>query len=294
MNMRVLLSEIPKTLSGSYTIEENSQHDPIVLYRLLYAAARRYNNLARAHALPLPQDRTNSSQPTSFPFLRLPSELRNEIYILSLRANESIEAVTHTTCTYDFENPHKPPTPGLLYVCKQVYTEARDILYAVNTFRFRSPDELFAFEERVGDWNARMVRGLHILMSTSGWPKTTPGVPPVGLVRVATATGERWRNGKGKFVAVEPGVRWCAHATHWAAALQRTRMNGVVRVYVKEAGTARPRLEFKRFVEAREAWPEDWEVFVKKIVSADSIWMYEDEMNCGPGLIFSDEDDADL
>ncbi|PVI01869.1 hypothetical protein DM02DRAFT_613393 [Periconia macrospinosa] len=132
-------------------------HREGLLTALLYATARRYNTLL--------QEVTPHSAPP-FPFLRLPRELRDEIYVYALCAPayievESPQALTRP-CQDLLTNIHKPPTPGLLYVNKQVHAEAVESLYGSNTFRFQKPDAMRAFEARVGRANCTRVRRIGI------------------------------------------------------------------------------------------------------------------------------------
>lgn len=322
------INKIPPPEPGPYEIQKNGHH-PNVLYGLLYATARRYNNLARAHALLLTKQRpTNSSSDLHpFPFLRLPRELRNEIYTLSLRATSSVEAVKCPTYTDAFEHPHKPPTPGLLYVSKQVYSEARDILYVVNTFRFRSPDQMLAFEDQVGEWNSRLVRGLDILVCIPGVDVAVPAPPrPVAeLMRMTTRKRKRRRIEADIRNYVTKVATWSPYPTHWAAALQRTQMNGIVRLCVKAEGApgvrmpeelrecikivleggrecvrrAKLQLELTGFEgESRRLFPLHWEVVLKETEMTSEFMeilrQYEEEKRGCGRLPLPDEGDADL
>ncbi|KAF2240507.1 hypothetical protein BU26DRAFT_206785 [Trematosphaeria pertusa] len=133
--------------------------------QLLYSTVRRYNRtyeeLERLKAA------TGFNKP--FPLLRLPRELRDEIYTYSLRAASSVETVPRRPFMLtEGDNPFKPPTAGLLRANKQVYHEAVGILYSKNVFRFQEPGQLFAFEEQIGVESRRRVREICIWIRFPG------------------------------------------------------------------------------------------------------------------------------
>ncbi|CAI6338068.1 unnamed protein product [Periconia digitata] len=140
---------------------EPTLHQRDTLAALLYATARRYNSLLQE---------TSAQQPTRppFPFLRLPREVRDAIYIHALRTPSfhiNIESpdARFPPCTALFANPHKPASPGLLLVNKQIHAEAADTLYgASNTFRFYTPDAMRVFDSRIGAANCARVRRISI------------------------------------------------------------------------------------------------------------------------------------
>jgi hypothetical protein len=62
-----------------------------------------------------------------------------------------------------FENyPWKPPTPGLLLVNRQIYSEAVELLYSKNTFSFKAPQELLDFEHRIAPSHLDTIRRIRI------------------------------------------------------------------------------------------------------------------------------------
>lgn len=98
-----------------------------------------------------------------FPILRLPREIRDEIYTYSLCAAISVE--TRPQRPYFFtvqDNLFKPPTSGLLCTNKQIYYEAIEILYSKNIFKFQEPEHLFDFEKQIGLENCKRVREICI------------------------------------------------------------------------------------------------------------------------------------
>jgi hypothetical protein len=125
--------------------------------RLLWSTARRYNKTCEE--LERLQESTGFNKP--FPFLRLPRELRDEIYTYSLRAAVSVETIPRFLIPIK-NNFFKPPTAGLLRANKQIYHEAIEILYSKNIFKFQEPGHLFAFEEQIGFENRKRVREICI------------------------------------------------------------------------------------------------------------------------------------
>ena len=98
-----------------------------------------------------------------FPILRLPREIRDEIYTYSLCAAISVETRPQRPFFLTVkDNPFKPPTSGLLCTNKQIYHEAIEILYSKNIFKFQEPEHLFAFEKQIGPENCKRVREICI------------------------------------------------------------------------------------------------------------------------------------
>lgn len=201
-------------------------------------------------------------------------------------------------------------------------------MYAVNTFRFRSPDRMLAFEDQVGEWNSRMVRRLDILVRIPGVDVTVraPPRPVAELMRVTTRKRKRKRSEGDIGNCVADMATWSTYPTHWAAALQRTQMNEVVRLCVKAEGVgermpeelrecigmvlegrrkcvrrAKLQLELTGFkVESRRLFPLHWEVVVQEterlseFVDVEMLKQYEDEMFVCGQMPLPDEDDPDL
>lgn len=101
--------------------------------RLLHWAVRRYNKTYED--LERLKESTGLNKP--FPILRLPREIRDEIYTYSLRAAIGVETTSRLAIFVTTDNPFKPPTSGLLRANKQIYHEAIDILYSKNIFKFQ-------------------------------------------------------------------------------------------------------------------------------------------------------------
>ena len=126
--------------------------------RFLFLTARKYNKTYEE--LERLKELIGFNKP--FPILRLPREIRDQIYTYSLCAPISAKTVSSLPLsTIPQDNPFKPPTPGLLRVNKQIYYEAIDILYSKNTFQFEEPEHLFAFEEQIGSENRKRVKTIH-------------------------------------------------------------------------------------------------------------------------------------
>jgi hypothetical protein len=126
--------------------------------RLLCSTARRYNKTYEE--LERLKESTGFNKP--FPILRLPREIRDEIYTYSLRAAISVETTRQRAFIPTTDNLFKPPTPGLLRANKQIYHEAVEILYSKNIFKFQEPGHLFAFQEQIGAENRKRVKEICI------------------------------------------------------------------------------------------------------------------------------------
>ena len=68
-------------------------------------------------------------------FLDLPAELRTQIYELALVSREHIDLLSFASPrTYQRPFQTTKLSPAILQTCKQVYEEASDVLYGLNTF----------------------------------------------------------------------------------------------------------------------------------------------------------------
>ena len=93
------------------------------------------------------------------PFLRFPREIRDQILAYALEA--PLTARTHPMpAKYTRISVFKPPTPGMLLVNRQVYREARRILYSRNAFAFSEPQHMLEFLEQIGDENKDRIQSL--------------------------------------------------------------------------------------------------------------------------------------
>ena len=125
--------------------------------RLLQSTVRKYNK--SYEELERLKEATGFNKP--FPIMRLPREIRDEIYTYSLRAASSV-ITTSQWFNPTIDNPFKPPTPGLLRANKQIHHEAIAILYLKNFFKFKNPGHLFAFEEQIGSESRKRVKEICI------------------------------------------------------------------------------------------------------------------------------------
>ncbi|KAK0100035.1 hypothetical protein ONS95_013150 [Cadophora gregata] len=100
-----------------------------------------------------------------FPFLQLPREIRDQIYLLALQAEKPIriepQELQHLSLDDD---RRKPATPSLLYLNRQISQEAAEILYSKNELSVTGPGELLRFQQQVGSRNKDLVRVLKIRM----------------------------------------------------------------------------------------------------------------------------------
>lgn len=123
-----------------------------------------------------------------FPFLELPAELRNEIYVLVL-GGRVIHGHVGRLCALPMDQNEAylssmlPPGPesselfsgrhkfctalvsehlalNVLLTCRQVHTEAREVPFSDNIFAFRRPENLIGFLKRIGNARAARVRDI--------------------------------------------------------------------------------------------------------------------------------------
>jgi hypothetical protein len=98
-----------------------------------------------------------------FPFLNLPREARDKIYLYCLQAPLEAETRLRPWMSLCFENySWKPPTPGLLLTDRQIYSEAVELLYSKNTFSFKAPQELLDFERKIAPSHLDLIRRIQI------------------------------------------------------------------------------------------------------------------------------------
>lgn len=235
-----------------------------VALQLLYSTVRQYNNLyAETQAL---RELAGFNKP--FPFLRLPREIRDEIYALAFRAARNVDCFQGVSCNGSpMENPFKPPTSGLLLVNRQTYNEGVEILYAENVLFFKDPGELFALERRIGQDNCACVRKVCIWVRM---PDSYENIPDPALL---------------------PQEEYDSVPTHWVAALKTCGLRNVRQLGIEAKATiAAPKIlldmpaELKECVEwfltrdekhvvprlllmgfkeeVRHEFPQSWEVVV--------------------------------
>lgn len=118
----------------------------------------------------------NSPEPTKFPFLALPRELRDQIYSYALAPVNDQERFPHDTYIIDFDigrkagytdltiRIHKDNIPGIaiLYASKQIYDEATTALYGGTPFRLEADRGIPHFFAMIGHKNASKIRHLII------------------------------------------------------------------------------------------------------------------------------------
>jgi hypothetical protein len=144
------ISELLSSVEGDGENDFEGTGKYALAIRALCSTARKYNRaLEEIENL---KNLTNLNKP--FPFLRLPREIRNEIYAYSLQAEIAVDTTLHRYLYPDSgtqrDEPCKPPTPGLLRVNKQIHDEAIKMLYSTNIFYFGDSSDMFAFKELIG------------------------------------------------------------------------------------------------------------------------------------------------
>lgn len=107
--------------------------------------------------------KSRKTPPKYFPFMQLPREIRDQIYLYALQAKDR-DAPQHSTWRLNssYRQTTKPHTPGLIRLNKQIYSETIQVLYQTNVFKFRRPRQLFNFEDQIGASNQSLVRHIQI------------------------------------------------------------------------------------------------------------------------------------
>ncbi|KAH8711862.1 hypothetical protein GQ44DRAFT_433242 [Phaeosphaeriaceae sp. PMI808] len=171
------------------------------LYTIVQKYNRSYMELERL------KEFTGFNKP--FPILRLPREIRDEIYSYSLIAKISVRTKPLLFPADNRDNPFVPLTPGLLLANKQIYQETIEMLYSQNIFFFEAPSDLFTFEEQIGPENCRRIKQICIWARFPGFNEIA--VDPEDL---------------------QPS-EYDSVPSHWIAALQRCRLERIVHLSIE-------------------------------------------------------------
>lgn len=94
-----------------------------------------------------------------FPFLRFPRRIRDQILTYALEAPISVRSHPIPAIVTSISK-YKPPTPGLLVVNRQVYREAKEMLYSWNTFSFSESQHMLDFFEQIGRENKDRIQSI--------------------------------------------------------------------------------------------------------------------------------------
>ena len=95
------------------------------------------------------------------PFLKFPREIRDKIYTYALQAPLTVR--THPiSLHFKSISIYKPPTPCMLLVNRQIYHEAKEIIYSRNTFTFFEPARMTEFVEQIGNENKDRIQSITI------------------------------------------------------------------------------------------------------------------------------------
>lgn len=100
---------------------------------------------------------------TQFDFLRLPREVRDQIYSYALLVPAQVTTAPRQSAT-PTHIKYKPLAPNICRLNKQTHEEGCEILYGRNVFHFSSPGELLSFEEKTGEKNRDLVQSVDILV----------------------------------------------------------------------------------------------------------------------------------
>ncbi|KAI9771413.1 MAG: hypothetical protein M1839_002803 [Geoglossum umbratile] len=133
-----------------------------------------------------------------FRFLKLPREIRDQIYLYALQAPiearpQPIRVIRKRQAMF------KPPTPSLCLLNRQVYEEANEILYTKNTIAFDEPQQIPDFLGKIGMRNRDLIRSISVFVIYN---------PPL--------LGE---------IGIEP--------RHWVNAFARCGLQGITSMHVK-------------------------------------------------------------
>ncbi|OCL03914.1 hypothetical protein AOQ84DRAFT_391892 [Glonium stellatum] len=123
-----------------------------------------------------------------FPFLALPREIRDQIYLYGLTAPQPINPSPNIL----EEDPYVPTKPGCPELClasKQVYYEANAILYAKTTFVFQDSEDMVDFFDRIGRRNTALIQSISIAINFT--PMVDGRAQPSDWVNALSKSGLR-------------------------------------------------------------------------------------------------------
>ncbi|KAL8836044.1 MAG: hypothetical protein Q9170_003089, partial [Blastenia crenularia] len=181
-------------------------------------------------------------------FNRLPLEIRREIYGYVLGREENcmillpfkIRAQPERCCsmndyvTWAARNEGLiagswkrfwPRRPALLQTCRQIYTEAVDLLYTDNTFVVKHPELLSRFIKAIPPQRLNTIRSLRICLETwqcgvlSQWAHTQTGREEWGKMWRAVAGMEHLMNLEVEFVGESYSYTWAEQPNIYLALL---------------------------------------------------------------------------
>ncbi|KAG9235833.1 hypothetical protein BJ875DRAFT_256313 [Amylocarpus encephaloides] len=114
------------------------------------------------------------SRDEPFPFLRLPREIRDQIYTYSLVLPGRTSA-----CRRVWRWHSMSLAPGVARVNKQIHLEASRVLYGESIFVFMSPKQLRTFQNEISAENCAKVRSISIDITVRGaCPNLSPRSVP--------------------------------------------------------------------------------------------------------------------
>lgn len=254
----------------------------------------------------IPSDNRTDEEPVqlseckeSFPILRLPRELRDEIYRFCLCAARAVEVPpTWTPCIIPDDGLVMPTTPALLRTNKQIYHEAREILYSENIFRFTRPKHLVHFWNQIGSANRKQVRQIFIQSSIPrkgeviSDPKDPPstennGYPSHWGAALALCDFE---NIVHLSVDTDPRNVWSEIPFGVAKDLQKLIEKVLERVPENEV----PRLSLTGYDEKeREKFPRNWKVVVNSLSYGVVLWQWRRQLFIDRGYRLVSRKDLD-
>ena len=118
---------------------------------------------------------TTKTPTQPFPFLSLPSEIRNRIYELALAPIKEDGSVSPHTIIASKKVHCPTATPALLHTSHQIYNEAAPILYRSTTFACYQFGSTGRWINKIGAANAGSIRTLRIFMSPGLNPNAIRG-----------------------------------------------------------------------------------------------------------------------
>lgn len=250
--------------------------------RHLFDMARKYN---AAHD-ELERLKKTMGLDKPFPFLRLPRELRDQIYAYSLCAAEPVVSILELNRCFESRVepycPYRPPTPGLLRANKQIYHETVGMLYSKNVFKFWEPGELVRFAKQIGIENRTRVRQIWIPLEPFSHAQQDDGIPD------CIAAMKAYRFEEIGHLILEGRITFNEMTLLLPSVSEETR-DFVIDLLGRVADDKVPRLSLKHVqVEERDKFPKSWEI------ATDPSGSYKEQVEARRKELLLEEEMEDL
>ncbi|KAF1836651.1 hypothetical protein BDW02DRAFT_566743 [Decorospora gaudefroyi] len=114
------------------------------------------------HRVAKDHDQITSTNQLTSPLLRLPAELRNQIYSIALAPFRTTTIETYAREPF-LTTTAAQKSLALLQTCRQMHSEATLPYYSTNTFEFRSSNHITRFVHAVGPARCAVIKWVRLV-----------------------------------------------------------------------------------------------------------------------------------